>query len=73
MLRERSAQLTQASYIPLQFEEYPEQEMRRRAAEFYAAMRRRRIVRTFADRPVPCQVIEDCLRTAATVPSGANQ
>jgi iodotyrosine deiodinase len=73
MLRERSAQLTQASHIPLQFEEYPEQEMRRRAAEFYAEMRRRRTVRTFADRPVPRQVIEDCLRTAATAPNGANQ
>lgn len=47
--------------------------MRRRAAEFCAEMRRRRTVRTFSDRPVPREVIEDCLRAAATAPSGANQ
>ncbi len=62
-----------ADLIPLSFEEYPELEMRRRAAEFCAEMRRRRTVRTFSDRPVPREVIEDCLRAAATAPSGANQ
>jgi iodotyrosine deiodinase len=52
--------------------EYPAAEMQRRAAEFYADIRRRRTVREFSDRPVPRAVIEDCLRAAGTAPSGAN-
>jgi nitroreductase len=46
--------------------------MRRRAAAFYAEVRRRRTVRDFSDRPVPREVVEDCLRAAGTAPSGAN-
>ena len=33
---------------------------------------RRRTVRAFSDRPLPAGVVEDCLRTAGTAPSGAN-
>ncbi|GIV78591.1 MAG: oxidoreductase [Litorilinea sp.] len=59
--------------IPLRdYREYPVEEMARRAAEFYAEMRRRRSVRHFSDRPVPRSIIEDCLRAAGTAPSGAN-
>ena len=54
------------------YQEYPVDEMKRRAAEFYADVRRRRTVRDFSDRPVPRQVIEDCLRAAGTAPNGAN-
>jgi len=46
--------------------------MRRRAAGFYADIRRRRTVRDFSDRPVPREVIDDCLRAAGSAPSGAN-
>jgi nitroreductase len=46
--------------------------MSRRAAEFLAEMRRRRTVRQISNRPVASSVIEDCVRTAATAPSGAN-
>jgi nitroreductase len=46
--------------------------MARRAAAFHTDLSRRRTVRQFADRPVPRAVIEDCLRTAGTAPSGAN-
>jgi iodotyrosine deiodinase len=60
-------------FVPLaDYQEYPPDEMRRRATAFYAEVRRRRTVRTFADRPVPREVIEDCLRAAGTAPSGAN-
>ena len=59
-------------FIPLQFQEYPAEEMRERAAEFYAAMRSRRTVRHFSDRPVPLDVVKQCLRTAGTAPNGAN-
>ena len=48
------------------------EEMKKRSAEFYAEMKRRRTVRQFSDRPVPREIIEDYLRTAATAPSGAN-
>ncbi len=54
------------------YQEYPVDEMKRRAAEFYADIRRRRTVREFSDRPVPREVIEDCLRAAGTAPNGAN-
>ncbi len=60
-------------FAPLStFAELPAAEMRRRAAEFAAEMRRRRTVREFAPRPVPGDVVEDCLRAAGTAPSGAN-
>ncbi|MFQ5742381.1 MAG: nitroreductase family protein [Acidobacteriota bacterium] len=51
---------------------YPEQEMKERAAAFYAEARRRRTVRHFSDRPVAREIIDDCLRAAGTAPSGAN-
>lgn len=52
--------------------EYSPEEMKKRSAEFYAEMKRRRTVRQFSDRPVSREIIENCLRTAATAPSGAN-
>ena len=59
-------------FDPLVFQERPPAEMQARAAAFFAEMRRRRTVRAFADRPIPPGVLEDCLRTAGTAPSGAN-
>lgn len=61
------------TFIPLpDYHEYAADDMRRRAAAFYADIRRRRTVREFAKRPVPRDVIENCLRAAGTAPSGAN-
>jgi iodotyrosine deiodinase len=60
-------------FIPLAG--YPDRDadaLRQRAAEFHAEIRRRRTVRDFSDRPVPRDVIVDCLRAAGTAPSGAN-
>ena len=42
------------------------------ARAFYDVMRRRRSVRMFSDRPVPREVIEQCLLAAGSAPSGAN-
>ncbi len=56
----------------LDYQEYPPAEMRRRAAEFYAEMRRRRTVRDFSARPVARKIIENCLKAAGTAPNGAN-
>lgn len=52
---------------------YPEAEMRARAADFYAQIRRRRSVRDFSPRVIPHDIIADGLRAAGTAPSGANQ
>lgn len=59
--------------LPLvDYQEYPVDEMQRRAEAFYNEMRRRRSVRDFSARPVPRAIIETCLRTAGTAPNGAN-
>lgn len=60
-------------FLPLSaYREYDSGEMTRRAAAFYEDIRRRRTVREFSARPVPHEVIEDCLRAAGTAPNGAN-
>lgn len=56
-----------ASYI-----RYSPEEMKQRAITFREEMQRRRTVRDFSDRPVPGGIIEECLRTAGSAPSGAN-
>ncbi len=55
------------------YREYPVDDMRKRARDYYLEMNRRRTIRAFADRPVPREIIADCIRSAATAPSGANQ
>lgn len=65
--------MTQPTFIPLaDYRSYPAEEMVKRAAGFYADLKRRRTVRDFAATPVPRPVIEDCLRAAGTAPNGAN-
>ena len=65
--------MSQARFIPLPgYVELPEEEMKRRAEAFYGEMACRRTVRQFSPRPVPREVIENCIRTAGTAPSGAN-
>jgi len=65
--------MTAPVMMPLtEYQEYPLEEMQQRAAAFYAEIRRRRTVRDFSPRPVPREVIENCLRAAGTAPSGAN-
>lgn len=59
-------------FVSLDFREYPAEEMRHRARTFYEDLNRRRTVREFDSRPVPQEIVEDCLRAAATAPSGAN-
>jgi len=56
-----------SSYI-----EYPVEEMKQRATSFRKEMQRRRTIRHFSDRPVPREIIEECLMAAGTAPNGAN-
>ena len=60
-------------FIPLaNYREFPIAEMTQRAFAFCEQMQRRRTVRQFSNRPVPQEIIEQCVRAAATAPSGAN-
>ena len=60
-------------HIPLDFQNRSAGETAERAGDFRALMSRRRTVRDFSARPVARGVIEDCIMTAASAPSGANQ
>jgi nitroreductase len=59
--------------MKLPFHEYDPAVMRERAQAFYEQMRTRRSVRDFSPRPVPRDIIEACLLTAGSSPSGANR
>jgi len=52
--------------IPLDYQEYPVEEVQQRALEYYENMKRRRTVRDFSTRHVPLDIIENCIRTADT-------
>ncbi len=61
-------------FIPLpSYTEYSPEEMKKRAADFYRNLEKRRTVRDFSDRPVAKEVIEQCLLAAGTAPNGANR
>jgi iodotyrosine deiodinase len=65
--------MAEANFEPLtSYIEYPIDEMKQRASFFRQEMQRRRTVRQFSDRPVPREIIEDCLLVAGSAPSGAN-
>lgn len=59
--------------IPLDFQRLPLDQMQTRARAFHADLARRRTVRHFSSDAVPRELIEQCLATAGTAPSGANQ
>lgn len=61
-----------ATFIPLEFRRYPDEEMVARAEAFYDLLRTRRTVRDFSPESVPLEVIEAALRVAGTAPNGAN-
>ena len=56
----------------LAFTELLPAEMRARATAFAETISRRRTVRGFSDRPVPRDIIAECVRAAASAPGGAN-
>jgi nitroreductase len=63
------------SYAPIDLpdrQSLTDDEMRAGALAYHDRMRRRHSVRDYADRPVPRDIIETCIRTAGTAPSGAN-
>lgn len=57
----------------LKFIQLTHEEMVERSSLFLAQMKTRRSVRTFSERSVPFEVIENIVMTAASAPSGANK
>ncbi|MEK9785136.1 MAG: nitroreductase family protein [Gammaproteobacteria bacterium] len=63
-----------SGFISLEnYPRYSEDDMRSRAKALYEQLKRRRTVRDFSADAVPRDVIEACIQTAGTAPSGANQ
>lgn len=60
-------------FIPYLGATYSEEEMIRRSRDFYQYMDKRRSLRTFSDRKIPLDVIENIVRTASSAPSGAHK
>jgi len=60
-------------FVPLNFERLAPVEMLRRARELRAELARRRSVRHFVPDPLPEGLLEECLLTAGSAPSGAHR
>jgi iodotyrosine deiodinase len=58
--------------LELHFPILSEDQMRQRSRDFLEAAKGRRSIRQFSNRPVPREIIEQCLLAAGTAPSGAN-
>jgi nitroreductase len=54
------------------FNEYPEHTMLSRSTDFLKLMQRRHSIRHFSDQCVDKTIIENCILTAGSAPSGAN-
>tara|TARA_B000000441_G_C21542276_1_gene232342 strand:- start:121 stop:480 length:360 start_codon:yes stop_codon:yes gene_type:complete len=62
------------NFLPFSsYKSYPIKEMQRRSEDFLKNIQRRRTIRHFSDKPVPKEIIENCLKAAGTAPSGANR
>jgi len=62
-------------FRPVQLPDFKEksvEEMRAAASAFYEKVKTRHTVRDFKDRPVPRDIIEQCILAAGTAPNGAN-
>jgi iodotyrosine deiodinase len=60
--------MPEPAFIPYRPPRWSEPEMRRRAREFFDQLSQRRSVRDFAPDPVPRELIELAMATAATHP-----
>lgn len=64
--------MSKPRFEPLDFTEKSVEAMIDASSSFYHAVKRRRTVRDFSDRPVPEEVIRNAISAAGTAPSGAN-
>jgi len=64
--------LTEKGFVPLEWSELPEDEMKHRARDLFEQMDGRRTTRHFSSREVPKELIEEAIRCGSTAPSGAH-
>ncbi|MDP6852764.1 MAG: nitroreductase family protein [Candidatus Marinimicrobia bacterium] len=63
----------QISEIPSpKYKKLTADEMVKESVHFYMMLNARRTIRDFSEKPIPDKVIETCIKTAGTAPSGAN-
>lgn len=60
-------------FVKFEGPRFSEKEMLDRSRGFKELMQSRRSIRQFSSKPVPLDVIKNCIATAATAPSGANK
>ena len=66
--------MEERDFIPYSsYNSYPIEEMQKRSEEIFLNIQRRRTIRDFSNKPIPKDIIENCLRAAGTAPSGANR
>ena len=66
--------MAEPDFLPLpHYIECSPDEMKQRSASFLNDIRHRRSVRDFSNRPVPAEIISDCILAAGSAPSGANK
>ena len=57
----------------LDFKKFSQKEMIQRSKSFLSEISTRRTVREFSTKSVPLEIIENCIKSAGTAPSGANK
>lgn len=66
--------MTEDKFIRLKdYRKYSKEQMLARSKNFYDDMNRRRTVRSFSSEVFPIDILENCILTAGTAPSGANK
>ena len=65
--------MNSTNFIPLQFKKKDFNEMKDKAREFRALLKKRRTVREFSAEKIPREIIIDCIKSAGFSPSGANK
>ena len=64
--------MSEEGFVPLEWSELPEDEMKHRAKDLFEQMDGRRTTRHFSSREVPRELIEEAIRCGSTAPSGAH-
>ena len=63
---------TKYLHVPFKHEKLPQNEIIIRSELFYRFMNQRRTLRFFSQDPIPIDIIQNCILTAGTAPSGAH-
>ena len=61
------------AFKKLDFKKLSKKEMLERSKSFLSEISTRRTVREFSNKTFPIEIIENCIKSAGTAPSGANK